>query len=636
MKILFAMRDDGDMTEPMNLMLLSALAQKQGHTTRMMVLEGRSIKDTLSEFNPDIMAFSCITGNQNTYITAAAEAKRLKPSIITVFGGPHFTYFPGEIMRHEDVMDLICVGEGDDAWPEILTSLEAGQPLDNLPNVVTRNNTGRVFETPAPSQPANPKQISLKIISDTSSSCETEKHYDAYTLKKGVIHPRKVDLDSLPFLDRGLVYDSTAFKNRFKRTHMASRGCPFRCAYCFEPQINDLYKGLGNVRQFYTVDRFLDELEYVKKNWDTRYFKFYDDVFIPFPNPAEIAWHQEFCSKYPRRIGLPFHLLTRCDVVMRLLRKHHINVIRDWKKAGLASLTMSIESGNPFIHDHVIVRDMSHQDVQEAYKLARTEGVYTFPNTIVAIPAPILPREDDPDFEQKIKRVGEELGMLRKINRTKTDISEVEKLVQNWAPNDHQNHQRRKLTLQLLEMFGLRYDNLTTNIESVMFTLECQPGFAEFLTLFPYPGTKATEWCETRGDFDGNFEKLHASYQTETPLTCYGEYERKVIHNLTLLGTFLTLFWGSWHWPMRALARPMTFICINGLSKITHPWARKVYTWVYTISKAYMHITRIYPIHYSFKEKLHFYKEMIRLDFWKNWKQRRKMRSRKLSLGGPV
>jgi len=628
MKILFVMRDDGDMTEPMNIMLLSALAQKQGHQTNILVLEDGSIKDALAEVKPDMIAFSCITGSQKIYINAAAEAKKINPSIINVFGGPHFTYFPGEIMRHPEVIDAICVGEGDDAWPEFLEAIENSRPPDTVQNMITRNNASQVLEIPSGSNQSS----KTKDYSD-------DQRYDAYRLKRGFVRSRKSDLDSLPFLDRSLVYDNTAFRTRYKRTHMASRGCPFRCAYCFEPQFNDLYRGLGRIRQYYSVDRFLDELEFLKKNWDTRYIKLYDDVFLPFPNPGEIAWHEEFCSKYKKRIGLPFHLLTRSDVIMTLKRKHGINAVRDWKKAGLASLTMSIESGSRFVHDHVITRDMSQQDVKDAFKLARQEGVYTFPNTIMAIPAPLVPREDDPQFNDRIIQIGEELGVLKTINHTKAGIDDVIKLAKGWLPNEN-DQQRRRFIIDILRMFGLHHENLDYDLESVMFTLERQPGFAEFLTLFPYPGTKATDWCIARGDFDGDFDKLHASYQTKTPLTCFTDYEKEVIQNLTMLATFLTLFWGSWNRFMQLLAKPMTNLFIGRLSRITHPRVQRIFLWLYIVSKAYMHRTRMYPIRYTLREKIRFYLEMIQLDIWKKEKRRKKLVSkdpnRKLILGGPV
>jgi hypothetical protein len=92
MNILFGMRDDGDMTEPMNVMLLSALAKEQGHLTDLWVIERDDLRETIRRVRPDVLAFSCITGSHKYYMDAAKRAKAVSPYIRTVFGGPHFTF----------------------------------------------------------------------------------------------------------------------------------------------------------------------------------------------------------------------------------------------------------------------------------------------------------------------------------------------------------------------------------------------------------------------------------------------------------------------------------------------------------------------------------------------------------------
>ena len=54
---------------------------------------------------------------------------------------------------------------------------------------------------------------------------------------------------------------------------------PFRCQYCFEQDWNKAFEGKGKLLQRYSVERFVDELEEVGAQWDTRFWKFYDDVF---------------------------------------------------------------------------------------------------------------------------------------------------------------------------------------------------------------------------------------------------------------------------------------------------------------------------------------------------------------------
>lgn len=621
-KILFGMRDDGQMTEPMNLMLLSALAKKHfAVETGLWVMERDDLEETLKEFLPDLVVFSGITGSHKYYIEAAGKIKKIDPGIKIIVGGPHFTFFPGEIMRN-DCIDALCVGEGDDAWVEWLGALINNGKPNEVSNMVTRENMNRVLMAPS------------SIGDDPKNFWMVD-----YSLDPRFMRGRKTNLDDLPFMDRGLVYDKTEFLYRYKRTIMASRGCPFRCTYCFEHQWNDMYSKVSNrgaIRQLYGVDRLLDELEDFTKRYDTRFIKFYDDVFPPFPSQKEKDWHAEFCEKYPKRIGLPFHILTRCDLIVGLL-DNGLDVMADLKKAGMASITMSIESGNQFVRDHIVMRDMTKGDIEKSFAHAWKIGLPTFPNTILGIPAPILPEIDDKNFDAKLVEVARQCKILCQINGRKIDLDAALKTASNWFVD---LHERRKYTLDFLKSAGLRGSYKDYDKESVRFTLAQNAGGPEFATLAPYPKTKATEWCIAIGAFDADFAKLHESYQEKSYLTCYKESYKSIIQNLALLGSFCALFAGSRNWLARWLNPFVQNLCFNHLVEITDPRATKFYGWLYMLSKTYIHYTRIYPIKYSFKEKLRFFHQMTSLDLFKQFKERKKKplrRSERLgqTLGGP-
>lgn len=617
-RILFGMRDDGQMTEPMGLMLLSALAKKHFDAEAgLWVMERDDLAETVKKFRPDIVAFSGITGSHKYYLEAAGRIKAMDKHPKIIVGGPHFTFFPGEILRHEYI-DALCVGEGDDTWIEWLQALQNNLNPNEIPNMVTRENMDQVLK--------NPKgQGSVGMVD--------------FSLDPSFMRGRKTDLDDLPFLDRGLVYDNTEFRRRFKRTIMASRGCPFRCTYCFEHQWNEMYRGVkdaGAIRQLYGVRRLLDELEDFTKRYDTRFIKFYDDVFPPFPSAKERAWHQEFCEEYPRRIGLPFHILTRCDLMTDFLDKG-VDILADLKRAGMASVTMSIESGNQFIRDHVVMRDMTKSDIEKAFRHAWEVGLPTFPNTILGIPAPLLPKIDDSDFDAKLKEVGRQCKILKEINGRKIDLDSIIKTASEWFVD---SGERRKYIVDFLKSAGLRESYQDYDKESVRFTLAQRPGFPELPILAPYPKTKATEWCIAIGAFDGNFGKLHESYQEVSYLDCYDPEYKRIMHNLALLGSFCALFSGSRNFIMQFLDSLVQKICLDYLAEITHPKATRFYGWLYVISKHYMHSHRTYPMKTNFRERFRFFRKLVELDFFKQFKERKNKPLRRSerqgqTLGGP-
>lgn len=334
MRILFVIKDV-EYIDPMGVMLLSALAKEKGHETELCVLADGKLKKTIKKFKPDVAAFSAKTGEHRYYITANDAVKKIDPKIFTVFGGPHVTFFPDIIMKHD--IDALCVGEGDDAWPELLGNLRDNRPLEIIPNIVTKKNY----------QPGKP----LKM------------------------RERRRTLDDLPFLDRELVYRQTRLGRFPMRSFMISRGCPYKCTYCFNHIYNKLYKGNGPLMSRLSVDRIIAELKELKSNYPTQFIKFYDDIFVL----KDDEWLDEFVEKFPKEIGLPFHCLMRANLLTE-------SVLKKLKQAGMASISMSIESGNAHIRDDILKRNMAEEVLTNAFALCRKHEIPTFSNTILATP----------------------------------------------------------------------------------------------------------------------------------------------------------------------------------------------------------------------------------------------------------
>ncbi|OAN54995.1 B12-binding domain-containing radical SAM protein [Magnetospirillum moscoviense] len=372
-------------SEPLGVMLLSAIAKRKGHQTRLCVLTRQSMEEALREFEPDVIGYSTITANEQFFIDGDNEVKdymrQTGRKVWRVMGGPHPTYFP-EVLDKMG-LDAIVVGHGDNALPAILDRIEAGQDFSGIPNVLQSSGD---------------------------------------TLIKEVIE----DLDSLPFLDRSLIYDFDPNLQRVGiRSFQTQRGCPYKCTYCFNHAFNRMFKGDGRklfVRR--SVDHLLAEIKHVRETYpQLRFIRFSDDVFAIRAD----AWLEEFAERYSAEIGLPFYCLIRADGLTD-------DVGRLLKKAGCCSVSMSIETGVLEARMTVLKRNMPDKVMLDAYEVSRKYGIYTHSNTMLGLPGTTL--EDDftsINFARKASPTATTFSVFCPF--PKTELTEYAKL-KNVLPDD--------------------------------------------------------------------------------------------------------------------------------------------------------------------------------------------------------
>ena len=596
MKVLFLMRDDGFMTEPMNIMELSSLA-KEGHperSTHIAVIERDDIVTIAKELSPQVIASSAITGSHRQYLDALKQVKEAVPEAFAILGGPYCSTFP-EAINQNPFLDAIGVMECDEAWPLLLDAIESGGDVNELPNIITHENA------------------EIRLIKDVITG-QTMVRPDSYKA-------RFSDLDGLPFLDRSLIYDNTAFFHRPKRTHMAGRGCPFRCQYCFEQDWNKMFEGKGRLLQRYSVDRFIDELEWVGQHYDTRFWKFYDDVFPTFP--SDISWLEDFSVKYRERIGLPFHCLTRADLVVK--KPEVLDLLKD---AGAASITMSIESGNAFIRDHIITRDMDDQEIRQAFVMCEEKGITTFANTILGIPAPLLPDVHDPAFNEKLQIIEDDTKYFNPSSRSRKDRLEdlweaIRSTNDGIERGDYDLEQGRSSIREMLTAISIKKEQLDYDRECVKYNIDLKVSMGEFLMLYPYPRTGTGAYAVKKGWFDGDYDKLHHSYQNRSPLSCFTDHEKAIQQNLALLAPLVILFSGSRRRWLGKFTKPVSWLLLDVFSKFTWPVFTKIYQYMYTLGKTYIYHERIYPMQRSKGERLKDLMEAFHLDIFKQFQKQK-------------
>jgi len=321
-------------TEQLGISMLSAIAKVNGHQTNLafsaslfhdrfnleMPWLSPYFDDTavlmkaIEQQQPDVLALSPLTSTYQWSLDIARRAKELNPNVKTVFGGVHASAVPHLLMQKKEV-DFVVVGEGDVAFPQILKAIETSDYTKSIPN--TR------YKTPAGN-----------IISG---------------LQTGFIQ----DLDALPFADKPLWEEHVRLGDLYLT--MASRGCPYRCTFCF----NNFFARLpeeksGKYVRLRSPEHMIAELKIAKRRYDIQVVDFQDDVFT-----TSKKWLQDFLALYHKEINKPFQILTH--------PRHMDDDIAKWlSNAGCVWVQMGVQSMDEQFKKDSLLRYERSEDVSAA------------------------------------------------------------------------------------------------------------------------------------------------------------------------------------------------------------------------------------------------------------------------------
>jgi ribosomal peptide maturation radical SAM protein 1 len=93
----------------------------------------------------DIVGFTSTFQQNMASLALARELKRRSPAITTVFGGSNFEAEMGvELHRHFPFIDVVCSGEADLVFPEVVRRIRAGESLLDLGGLTCRHQGGSV------------------------------------------------------------------------------------------------------------------------------------------------------------------------------------------------------------------------------------------------------------------------------------------------------------------------------------------------------------------------------------------------------------------------------------------------------------------------------------------------------------
>ena len=311
-----------------------------------------ALHSKIESFNPDLIGFSA-TSSEFPYLKRIVR-EILNYRIPTIVGGIHATVSPREVFG-VDGIDMVLVGEGEEAILELTEAMESGRFRTDIKNIYFKHNN--------------------EVIQND-------------------IRPYIKDLDSLPFMDIDIFdkyHHIGAYQGQlvtYARAE-AGRGCPYKCSYCVNAVLHDtIYSHERKHVRKKSPKRVIEELNFIYNKINFDIVRFVDETFTAY----SIEWLEEFVRLYKFNINKPMIITTRPERVTRekmgVIREAHKNI----------QVTMGIESGSERVRREILNRKMSNETIIKAFHLCHELGYSTAAFNMIG-----LPGETRKDFFETIK-----------------------------------------------------------------------------------------------------------------------------------------------------------------------------------------------------------------------------------------
>lgn len=294
----------------------------------------------VNSYQPDLIGISFV---EDTYKLGLSLLESIKNYNIPVIAGGVFVNFYAEEILKEESVDMLCLGEGEEALVELCEALACGKEYMQIKNLRIKQKDGTIIKN------------ELREL---------------------------VDLDSLPFIDFDIFEPSRLCRpmqgKLFRMLHVEiQRGCPFQCTYCAAPALRCLYAKYGQGKYFRqkTVERLITEMRYLVKKYRPDYINFNAESFLS----AALKYLKDFSRFYIKEINLPFWCQTRSETITE-------EKVKILKKMGCRDMQFGIEHGNEEFRAKMLNRYCSNKNMLEGIRIVEKHKIPYTVNNIIGFP----------------------------------------------------------------------------------------------------------------------------------------------------------------------------------------------------------------------------------------------------------
>lgn len=298
------------------------------------------LTEKVRAFKPDLIAVSCYSNQYTIAKDILINLKRKFPEIPNIVGGTHASFVP-ETVISDPFIDMICVGEGEDALLELCDRIEKGEDITNVKNIWLKKGTN-IIRNPVR------KPTNLDELGDTDWEIFDDIH----------------------------LYQP--FHGKYFRVGMIEfgRGCPHRCTYCANAKYLNIYKEhMSSYFRHRDPVRFVKRLKKLKEKYKLELIYFQDGTFLTMPDDVL----KKLAELYEEEIDLPCIILTTAPSINETRLEY-------LKKMKCVFINIGIEEGNPKFREKFLKRYISNQKIIDTFKLVKKYGINTAAYNVIGFP----------------------------------------------------------------------------------------------------------------------------------------------------------------------------------------------------------------------------------------------------------
>ena len=316
---------------PLSVLLVAAPLVKYGYSVK--IIDQRVEKNwkeiLLKELrkNPLLVGISALTGRQILYGLQVSQLVKENSNALVVWGGVHPSLLPEQTLQNKFI-DIVVIGEGEETLLELANKLKRKEDWSNILGIGYKRN-GKIY--------INKRREFIDLNS------QPKIPYNLIDIEKYIA--KKSFASGKPGRDIALY---------------TSRGCPHRCAFCYNKEFNK------RVWRGESAERVIEHIKYLVNTYKISSFNVQDDEFF-----ANLDRVEKICKLLLKeKISVEFISSCRIDYICRM-DESFLKLI---KKAGFITLEVGVESGSQRILD-IIQKDIKVEQVEEAVKKLKKAGI---------------------------------------------------------------------------------------------------------------------------------------------------------------------------------------------------------------------------------------------------------------------